>query len=496
MPIKNAGRGNALPKFNDEFLEQLLGAEDAENEKPERLKEYFFRNKAYDSLSSDLPIRIIVGHKGVGKSALLKMRYLEDLESGIVSLWIRPDDIKAIVTSSDGDLNSMIDKWKKGLLDLIFEKFVENIGRSHSDENNSLTRHTLNALFDAARNYIKENTSKVVDAAGQAIIASYAKNEKIRIYIDDLDRGWQARPSDIVSVSALLNAIRDLCGSDNRLQIRIGLRSDVYFLVRTSDESTDKIERHVTWLTWSNHEVLLLIAKRIRTFFGEPLDESSLLQQTQSQIATSLHKIVEPVFNGAGKWERAPIHRVLLSLTRRRPRDLIKLLFGGGKEAFRNNHELILTQDLRSTFAQYSNERMQDVINEFKTEMPNIGKLLIGMKPSKKEKQTIDGYLYSNDQLASKLRNLISSNAFSFTNGTLVSAKSLAEFLYKIDFITARRDDPNTSEIVRVYFDQNRFLQSQFGDFGFKWEVHPAYRWALQPEDIDSIFTKLSLSTD
>lgn len=482
-------------RFDDEFLEQLLGAEDAENEKPARLKEYFFRNKAYDSLAADLPIRIIVGHKGVGKSALLKMRHLEDLETNIVSLWIRPDDIKSIMTSSNGDLNSMIDNWKGGLLDLIFKKFVERLGRSQSDENNSLTRYTLNALFEAVRNYIKENTSKVVDAAGQAIIASYAKNEKIRIYIDDLDRGWQARPADIVAISALLNAVRDLCGSDTRLQIRIGLRSDVYFLVRTSDESTDKIERHVTWLTWTNHEVLVLIAKRILTYFGEKPNENSLLQQSQARTATALHMIVEPTFNGAGKWERAPIHRVLLSLTRRRPRDLIKLLFGGGKEAFRNDHNLILTQDLRSTFAQYSNERMQDIINEFKTEMPNIGKLLIGMKPSKKEKQSIDGYLFTNDQLSTKLRNLISSNAFSFTNGTMVTAKSLAEFLYKIDFITARKDDPSTEEVVRVYFDQNRFLQGQFGDFGFKWEVHPAYRWALQPDDINSIFAKLSLST-
>lgn len=200
-----------MPEFDDVTLEKLLGAEAAEDERPERLKEYFYRNKAYDSLSADLPIRIIVGHKGMGKSALLKMRYLEDRDSGVVSLWIRPDDIKTIVIGDDNDLNSMIDKWKTGLLDLIFKKFVENIGRAQDDEDNSLTRHTLNALFDAARNYIKENTSKVVDAAGQALIASYARNEKIRIYIDDLDRGWQARRSDIVSISALLNAVRDLC---------------------------------------------------------------------------------------------------------------------------------------------------------------------------------------------------------------------------------------------------------------------------------------------
>ena len=94
-----------------------------------------------------------------------------------------------------------------------------------------------------------------------------------------------------------------------------------------------------------------------------------------------------------------------------------------------------------------------------------------------------------------KLRNLIQTNAFSFTNGTTVTAKSLAEFLYKIDFITARKD-LDDGQIVRVYFDQNRYLQSQFADYGFKWEVHPAYRWALQPGEPDTIFRVLDVSTE
>jgi hypothetical protein len=75
-----------------------------------------------------------------------------------------------------------------------------------------------------------------------------------------------------------------------------------------------------------------------------------------------------------------------------------------------------------------------------------------------------------------------------------VTAKSLAEFLYKIDFITARKDKEG-KEIVRYYFDQNRYLQSQFADYGFKWEIHPAYRWALEPGDADSIFRLLDLSS-
>jgi hypothetical protein len=63
-------------------------------------------------------------------------------------------------------------------------------------------------------------------------------------------------------------------------------------------------------------------------------------------IAANLHPIIEPRFKGIGKWQNAPIERVLLSLTRRRPRDLIKLFYGGAKEAFRHDHNKITTEDL------------------------------------------------------------------------------------------------------------------------------------------------------
>jgi hypothetical protein len=46
------------------------------------------------------------------------------------------------------------------------------------------------------------------------------------------------------------------------------------------------------------------------------------------------------------------------------------------------------------------------------------------------------------------------------------------------------------------YFEENRYLSSQFSDFGFSWEIHPAYRWALQPDTIHDIFQNLDLSID
>ena len=87
-----------MPTFDDATIEKLFGAEDAENEIEERFKEYFYYNSAYDSLVADLPIRILVGHKGVGKSALLKRAYLDDIDESRLAVWIRPDGLNTSKT--------------------------------------------------------------------------------------------------------------------------------------------------------------------------------------------------------------------------------------------------------------------------------------------------------------------------------------------------------------------------------------------------------------
>ena len=114
-----------MPKFTDETIYEIFGNEDAENESPERLKAYFFRNRAYESLKSDLPIRILVGHKGVGKSALLKMCHIEDAEEGFLTLWIRPNDVFSGVDLEAASFLSLVENWKIGLSTLIVKKALE-----------------------------------------------------------------------------------------------------------------------------------------------------------------------------------------------------------------------------------------------------------------------------------------------------------------------------------------------------------------------------------
>jgi len=51
-------------------------------------------------------------------------------------------------------------------------------------------------------------------------------------------------------------------------------------------------------------------------------------------------------------------------------------------------------------------------------------------------------------------------------------------------FLTARRDHPS-GYIERRYFDDDpHLLTPALGDAGYSWEVHPAYREALNPRSL------------
>ena len=62
-----------------------------------------------------------------------------------------------------------------------------------------------------------------------------------------------------------------------------------------------------------------------------------------------------------------------------------------------------------------------------------------------------------------------------------------------VTFITARKELP-TGHIQRKYFEENKYLSSQIANFGYDWEVHPAFRWALSPDNIETVFSNLDLS--
>lgn len=470
-------------EFDDATIIKLFGTEAAEDEDFTRLKSYYLKNKTHKNLMADIPIRILVGHKGIGKSAIFQMAQHEDEESNRISIIIHPDDIDKF--GKDGsDFSQMIRDWKDGLLYIIGSKLLTEFHLQ--DAKYGLEKaineggKILNFFIDLFAKKLNENVDQII--ARKALIDQFLKNKQIVVYIDDLDRGWGKRTNDIQRISALLNAIRDLCNDNKGLKICLSLRADVYYLVRTSDESTDKIEGYVIWHSWNNQDILLILIKRIEAFFGRDFDTNTNKDARQASLATFLKPIFEDRFEGRGKWENAPIYQVLMSLIRKRPRDLVKLCSLAARDAFEHDGHKISTSNLQAIFSEYSQGRMQDTINEYRSELPEIERLIMNMKPSQAERKSGKGWIYTTPELYKKISNIMEQGIFKFNNGRLATKEDLAQFLYKINFLTARKNLEG-GVIQRYYFEEKQYLAPKNANFGYDWEIHPAFRWALAPDD-------------
>ncbi|MBW3524116.1 P-loop ATPase, Sll1717 family [Chryseobacterium sp. NKUCC03_KSP] len=479
--------------FTEENINKLFGSEAAEDETFERLQSYYLKSKTHTKVTADLPLRILVGHKGIGKSALFKMAIAEDESSNRIPILIKPDDIAELAYDSQ-DFNQIIKDWKKGLNIIIAKKVLNSFGETNNDVSNKIKNFggkLLSFISESADNFLKSYVN--LDPTKKSLVEEFIKNKKVIVYLDDLDRGWQSKKEDITRISALLNACRDLSNDNFGLQFRISLRSDVYYLVRTSDESTDKIESSVVWHSWTNHEILLLLIKRIENFFGREFDVEKLKNQPQNALSDYLDTIFEKRFTDQGKWSNAPTYTILMSLIRKRPRDLVKLCTLAARNAYEKNSNLIRTDHLKAIFEEYSQGRIQDTVNEFKSELPQIDKLLLNMKPSRKELKTNLGYIYDTNSLKRKIADIRQQGTFRFQNGKIATDTELMQFLYKINFITARRV-LESGHIDRKFFEENRSLSSQLVNFGYDWEIHPAFRWALQPEEAFDMYKRIDLS--
>ena len=486
--------------FTEENIRKLFGHEAAEDDNEKNLYNFYVKGTAYKTLKSSLPLFIIVGHKGTGKSALLKILETEERELGNIPITIRPDDI---FEQTETDINKMILIWQEKLSKIIFDKLIENIVHINESDNGKTFKDWLAKFSKLTFSLLGKKYADIHKAGIDLSYKNFLKlfkdiiftERRVTIFIDDLDRGWKNGDYEIKNISAMLNALRTITREVPNVKFRVALRSSVYFSVRTSDESTDKIEGSVVWLRWTNHEILAMLVKRVALFTkGESLDEDFLMRKQQKELSLYFDGIFEKSFQGKGHWENAPIYRVLLSLIRQRPRDLIKLCSLAAHEANNKGHTKILSSDFENVFCNYSNGRLTDTINEYASELDEVTlkRILLEMKPSSKKDGNL--FLYTPQELSLKMQHVMEHvGTVRFNNGDLVTSKNLPVFLYKINFFTARKDVDQ--QIIRYYFDESNYIFSENIDFGFNVEVHPAYRWALQPKTLLEIYNEIDLIT-
>ncbi|HHF3232857.1 TPA: hypothetical protein ACPJ2O_004467 [Vibrio diabolicus] len=487
--------------FESSNIPRLFGYEDAADEDSTRLKEYFFKRGDYDAIKSDLPLSIVVGFKGVGKSALLKIAYEEDHDENCPAIWIRPDDIIEMVDelSDDLDFSKMVLLWKRGIAKLVASRIASDWMFTYGEDAKSAliwaqeTGYRSRDFIQRTVSLINPSLKKTISMDGETtsisvgehhVVKRLLEDKKIFLYFDDLDAGWEASDLQRKRLSALLLALRNMTSDIQGLKARLALRTDVYTLLRESDESTDKFENYVVNCNWNNHDILVLLVKRILTYFGESIEDEKLNSLSQHELNDYLSRVMETRFTKTKEWKNKHTHRVIMSLIRSRPRDMIKLCTFAAKAASQRDitSEVIEDIDFESILSDYSLNRVQDIVNEFKFEITNLEAILYRLAPTKselREKRGRSKFVYTTSELLEKIKNVMSNSNIKLSYRTQTTPIDVAHFLFKIGFITARKTI--SGKIERKYYDEKKQLlkSGQIGDGGYAWEVHPSYRSAI-----------------
>lgn len=468
-------------------LEALLGADAAEDESDDRLAAYFLETPTYRQLvTSERRLTVIVGNKGTGKSAIFRIAALKDRREGRLPVEVRPDDMSDVATGSLEYLQ-LVSAWKKGLREIVIEKSLRALGEGDESFFGRVKRSGGRVLDVIQKSAGTEQKGFKLDAARADAAQAFMTNQELTLYLDDLDRGWTGTKADAARYGAMFDALRDLQRDNESLRVVVGLRTDQYALIRSTDSASDKWQSNVLHHSWTNHETFVLLLKRVASYFNEEHDWDELLERPQQQSAHLLNPILERRFQGKGLWHQKPMYNVVMSFARRRPRDLVVLLNLAGQRAKTRKHAVIQTDDLEESFPRFSQERLVDVVNEFGHEAGGLQSFVFRMKPSKLERRAAVSYLLSTDAMVKRIGQALDQAPLNFADGSPATPSRVLAFLYRIDFLQARKTLPD-GRVDRKYFDQNQLLTPDKIDLGYDWEIHLAFRWVLQPDDVEDIF--------
>lgn len=487
--------------FKKENRIRLFGHEDAGKEKDARLSEYYFKTTQYEDIASDLGLQIVVGEKGTGKSALLKMAYINGKQSEDVALWIRLDDLSEIYEEllTEENLYKLKTLWKKAISRLVVMRLAEEISVALNEDYNQALRwayesgyskrdfiaHTAKLLKPLYEKYV--STESTESPQEHRVLERLITKQEVRLFFDDFDLDWKGNIQDVKRIKSLILSLSDMTSDMDGLSARIALRTDVYDMIR-DQEFSDKFESSIIKCKWNNQQILRALAKRICTYYSIPFDEEKAKDDNtlQYNIQEYLNVVFEKRFSEYSRiWPNAPIHRVMFSLLRRKPRDMVKLCQNVAECAYEKSLDKIDGDCFISILDNYSQERMKDIINEYKNVIKGLEPLLMRMAPTQQEikERYKERYVYTTAQLYGKIKNILQNVPVQIYNPnteglTNADVHDVAYFLYKIGFITGRKKP--YKKIERVYFEQSPYLlKKNVGDGGYSWEIHPAYRAAL-----------------
>jgi hypothetical protein len=445
-------------------------------------------------------MRVLVGNKGIGKSAVVEWIDKAAKSRGLPCLLVRPDNISSKDTPTSPDIGSLkryyyevllrtvsaqIGSQLKGLLkgssaklhvearqqglaeDDFIQKSLELISAI------SLPVAKINGVQLAKELAGINSPHELIHAIKSQLLSS---GSVFYLLIDDTDQlAAPDQPAHLNRIWALLLAVRRLTGECTSVRAIVSLRSSVWTRLTSESQGqrdqTDHMRGLVIPLLANDSLMQGIIRKRLEIAAkdaGKPrVDPYTVFFQNNTMTL--------PTSDERRTWDS-----FILKSARERPRDAIQLIKNMVDAAKQAGSNIIGSDAANAAMKIYSSERVDDIVNEFSLDCKNIREII----------NTFADFNFESDfEVLRKHLWTVPSIASLNIRGILLSsdvdddAITILRLLHEAGFINPRVVDASMPRGFRhiLFHDDSNFvkLANWNGMQGARWEIHPAFRTYL-----------------
>ncbi|MBH2010958.1 MAG: hypothetical protein I8H71_14755 [Xanthomonadaceae bacterium] len=444
-------------------------------------------------------MRLIVGNKGIGKTALFEFLETCSNKHKLPCILVRPDDISSQPLASTNDLASL----KRFYFDALLRAIAMAIGRNHQ----GLLVGDARTLYEEAQRQGQtsedfiQTTLRLLTAISVPVkgvdgvklakeLAGVATNPELTravnsqlldgnskvafLLIDDTDQVAPPGNSDHLNrVWGLLLAARKVATDCPNVRVLVSLRSEIWLRLQSEAkgqrDQTDHLRNLVVRLHSNDEHMRKIIIKRMNLAAvdaGHPRTDPYSLFFVSSQVTL-------PYSTEHRSWES-----FIIKSARERPRDAIQLIRKLIDSTI--NGQKIGDDSAQRGMSVYSKERIDDLVSEFILDCPAIRKLIESFAdiPFESDFETIREHL---KRVGSAFSLLI--RGATIQPGSDELAIMTLQFLHETGFLNARLPDARQPKQFRhvLFSDEPNFVEySNWNELqAAQWEVHPAFRSRL-----------------
>ena len=479
-----------------EIMQQYFSTGSATQEK-NFIADVFVINENFEDIimPASRSIRLLVGSKGSGKSALLEYLYQRCLAEEIPAISLSPIDIEIEDISGDAANFVLVQKIYKALVREIAIKIGSGLGGAITDEQESLVKEavdagvrqpqTIDSLlrilspigkaisnidFDKMLPELKTSTRVNVSAINNTLPQ---QGKIFYVLFDDIDLFGNAGSKNYIdTIWCAILAFKTLAERLPNIRTIVTLRNEIWRQIRDNRQNArdqvDHVRPMIRYLLPTTTDMKKILNRR--------------LEYCKSFLDTKIEDNYAPFFeNSACKMPSSDEKRLwedyLVISSRERPRDTVQLVQHLVSHALRNGRNRINDVDVEETALLYSSERVDDLVNESADLCPQLEIVIrsftsVDFQASAEDVKTL---LLG---IPGKGRIVISGKALSA--GNMDDMFKLWKILYDIEFLTPRAKDvtqPKGFTHIRPSTDSTLVSSARWNDMQkYIWEIHPCYR--------------------